>query len=123
MNRSDDLLSEDWVEGTWDPAEEDSAAVDVLREFSEQGAEEEHNIVEWVETVPEGGGDEGSHVVIETRSLSRNECSIVDVMLQPYVDLVIPVLITLVILSILPASWSKVRGLAQRQKYWCWWSV
>ena len=86
------LLGNQRAEWVWDPSEEDSAAIDVLTQLSKEGAEEEHHIVEWVESVPEGRADESSKVVHGTWLLALDEGTVVNVELQPEMDLVIPVL-------------------------------
>jgi hypothetical protein len=42
--------------------------------------------------MPEGRGNEGGHVVSQTGLLSRNQCPIVYVMLEPEVNLMVPML-------------------------------
>lgn len=86
------LLGKEGVQGVGDESEEHATTVDVFGQFSQHCAEEEHHVVEWVESVPEGRADENDHIVFEARLLSSNESSIVDVVLQPQVDHVVPVL-------------------------------
>jgi hypothetical protein len=88
-----------------DKVEEDATSINILRELPEHGREEEHHIVEWVEAVPEGRADEGGEVVHQTGLLARHQSSVVDVELQPQVDLVVPVLKYMsCLIRILPAS-------------------
>ena len=67
----------------WNEAEVDAASVYVLGQLSQNGRGEEHNIVEWVKTVPECRCDKSGEVVSQTRFLSRNKRPIVYVVLEP----------------------------------------
>ena len=64
-------------------AEVNPTAINVLCKLSQDGTSEEHHIIEGIETVPEGRGDEGCKVVSKTRLLSWNKGSIVNVVFQP----------------------------------------
>ena len=80
----------DRAQRVWDPSEEDAASVYILRKLTEDRREHEHNIVEGIETMPEGWGHEYCHVVHEARPLAGNQSAIIDVELQPEMDLMVP---------------------------------
>ena len=42
--------------------------------------------------MPEGRADENDHIVFEARFLPSNKCPVVDIVLQPQVNHVVPVL-------------------------------
>lgn len=62
-------------------SEQNTTAIHIFSKFSEESAEEEHHIVEGVESMPEGRDNEHSHAVAKTWALSRDESAVVDVVL------------------------------------------
>jgi hypothetical protein len=76
----------------WNEPKENSASIDILCEFSKESTEEEHHVVERIEPMPEGRDDEYCHAVEQSRFLSWHQSSIVDVVLQPNMDHMIPML-------------------------------
>ena len=73
-------------------AEENAAAVYVFAEFAKDCTAKEHKIVEWVETMPEGRDNESGEIVSEARLLARDKSPVVDIVFEPEVNLMIPVL-------------------------------
>lgn len=76
-----DLLSNDGSQCRRNISEEHSASIDVLAKLTKESTEEEHHVVEGVETVPESAADESSEVVVEARFLTRHKCSHIHVVL------------------------------------------